>query len=59
MGMLSSSHMVVQGAETSVAVGLEWAHAQFVGQGKSLAVVGFGLFGLRGLAPCRNLTEEA
>jgi hypothetical protein len=40
-------------------VGLERAHAEFLGQGKGLAVVGFGWLDLRGLAPRRNVTEEA
>ena len=42
-----------------MAVGLERAHAEFVGQGEGLLVVGFGLLDLRGIAPRRNLAEEA
>ena len=42
-----------------MAVGLERAHAQLLGQGQGLLVVGFGLRALRGLAPRRNLAEEA
>ena len=49
----------VQRAEAKVAVGLQRAHAEFLGQGEGLAVVGFGLFDLWGLAPRRNVTEEA
>ncbi len=49
----------IQGAEAAVAVGLERAHAEFLGQGEGLAVVGFGLLDLRGLALRRNLAEEA
>ena len=49
----------IQRAEAAVAVGLERAHAQFLGQGEGLAVVGFGLLALRGLAPRRNVAEEA
>ena len=41
-----------------MAVGLERAHAEFVGQGEGLAVVGFGLLDLRGLALRRDLAEE-
>jgi hypothetical protein len=33
----------IQGAETAVAVGLEWTHAQFISQGESLAVMGCSL----------------
>ena len=40
---LSLADLGVQGAEAAVAVGLERAHAQFLGQGEGLAVVGFGL----------------
>ena len=42
-----------------MAVGLERAHAEFVGQGEGLLVVGFGQLDLRGLAPRGNLAEEA
>ena len=42
-----------------MAVGHEWAHAEFVGQGEGLVVVSFGLLALRGLAPRRNVAEEA
>jgi hypothetical protein len=41
-----------------VAVGLERAHAEFLGQGKGLAVVGLGLAVLWWLTLSRNLTEE-
>jgi hypothetical protein len=41
-----------------VALGLERAHAEFLGQGKTLLVVSFGLRALRGLAPRRNVAEE-
>jgi hypothetical protein len=40
-------------------VGLERAHAEFLGQGEGLLVVGFCLFNLWRHAPCRNVTEEA
>ena len=42
-----------------MAVGLERAHAELLGQGEGLAVVGFGLIALRRLAPRRNVAEEA
>ena len=41
-----------------MAVGHEWAHAEFVGQGAGLLVVGFGLSNIRGIAPRRNVAEE-
>ena len=40
-----------------MAVGLERAHAEFLGQG--LVVMDLGRLSLRGLAPCRNVAEEA
>jgi hypothetical protein len=40
-------------------VGLERAHAECLGEGDGLLVVGFGLLALRWLAPCRNVAEEA
>ena len=39
----------VQGAEAQVAVGLQRAHAEFVGQGQGLLVVGFGLCNVGGV----------
>ena len=42
-----------------MAVGLERTHAEFGGQGKGLAVVGFGRHALQRFAPCRNVAEEA
>ena len=42
-----------------MAVGLERAHAEFLGQGEGLAVVGCGVLDLRGIAPRRNVAEEA
>ena len=41
--------MAYRGPKAPVAVGLEWAHAEFLGQGEGLAVVGFGLRGIRGI----------
>ena len=42
-----------------MAVGLERAHPQLVGEGEGLLVVGFGQCGVRGIAVCGNLAEEA
>ena len=44
--------------EAEVAVGLERAHAQFLGQGEGLAVVGLGWLDVWGLALRGNLAEE-
>jgi hypothetical protein len=41
-----------------VAVGLEWAHAKFLGQGQGLPVIVCGRFDLRGLTLRRNVAEE-
>jgi hypothetical protein len=40
-------------------VGLERTHAEFLGQGEGLLVVGCSLCSLRGLPPRRNVAEEA
>ena len=58
-GLLPPADPGIQGAKAEVTVGLERAHAKFVGQGEGLAVVVFGLIALRGLAPRRDLAEEA
>jgi hypothetical protein len=57
--LLPLSYLDVQRAETEVAVRLEWTHAEILGQGEGLAVVGFGLFNLWRLASRRNVVEEA
>ena len=49
----------VQCAEAEVTVRLERTHAEFLGQGQSLMVVGFCQSGLRRLTPRRDLAEEA
>jgi hypothetical protein len=41
-GLRSTAGLVVQPAQPVVTVGLERAHAQFLGQGQGLLVVGFG-----------------
>jgi len=41
-----------------MAVRLERAHAEFLGQGQGLAVAGFGLLTLWGIAMCGNVAEE-
>jgi hypothetical protein len=58
-GLLPLTGLRIQRAETVVAVGLERAHAEFLGQGQGLPVVGFGRLAFRSLAPRRNIAEEA
>ena len=41
-----------------VVVGLERAHAEIVGEGEGLAVMGGGWLALRGITPRGDLTEE-
>ena len=48
-GLLPLAGGGVQGAQPEVAVGHERAHAEFVGQGQGLLVVGFGLRGVGGI----------
>jgi hypothetical protein len=57
-GLLCSSHLAIQRAETAVAVGLERTHAQCLGQGERLLVVRFSLLGLRRLSLRCNLAKE-
>ena len=57
--LLWTAYPIIQDTETAVAVGQEWTHAQFVGQGKGLAVEGFGLLDLRGVTLRSDLAEEA
>jgi len=42
-GLLYLSGLEIQGAKATMAVSLEGAHAQFLGQSKGLAVVSFSL----------------
>jgi hypothetical protein len=64
MAAVSAAHQLwtacldVESAQATVAVRLEWAHAEFVGQSEGLAVVGCGRLDLRGLALCRDLAME-
>ena len=59
MGMRLLASLGIERAQPQVAVGLERAHAQFLREGEGLAVAGFGLFDLLGMAMQRNLAEEA
>ena len=58
-GLLRLVDLGVQHTKAEVAMGLERAHAELIGQGQGLAVVGFGQPALRRLAPRRNVAEEA
>jgi hypothetical protein len=48
----------IECAQTPVRVGLERAHAECVGQGEGLLVVGSGRVGVQGSAMRGDLTEE-
>jgi hypothetical protein len=48
--MLLLADRGIQSAEAPVAVGLERAHAEFVGQGEGLEVVGLGLLSIGGIS---------
>ena len=56
--LLSLVCLDVQNAEAEVAVRLERTHAEFLGQGKGLAVVGCSGFDLWGIAMRMERTEE-
>ena len=56
--MLPLVELRIQHAETSVAVGLERAHADRLGQSKGLAVLAFGLLDRRGSAVGSDVAEE-
>ena len=57
-GLLALAGLAIQPAQAEVAVGLQWAHAECLGQGQGLLVVRFGWLDLRGIAPRRNVAEE-
>ena len=48
-GLLTTAGLAVQPAQPVVAVGHERAHAEFLGQGQGLLVVGFGLRDIGGI----------
>jgi hypothetical protein len=54
--LLAPSHLTIQRAEVAVTVGLEWAHAQFIGQGEGLPVLVLRLFDRWGIALRSDLT---
>ena len=53
-----ASQGAIQDAEVAVAVRLEWAHAQFLGQRQGLAVGRFSQDGICRLALGHNVPEE-
>ena len=58
-GLLPLADLGIQRAEAEVAVGLERAHAELLGQGEGLAIMGFGLLAHPEARAARNLAEEA
>ena len=48
-GLFLPADLGIQVPRPQVAVGLERAHAEFLGQGEGLLVVGFGLLGIGGI----------
>ena len=50
--------LCIQGAEATVAVRLEWAHAEFVGQSEGLSVADFGLYDVWRIAMQSNLAQK-
>ena len=58
MRLLSLAGPGVEGAETEVAVRLQRAHAEFLGQGEGLVVVGGGLVDVWGLATHDDVAEK-
>src|SRR5262245_30523488 len=57
-GLLLHSGRGIQGTEAAVAVGRKRAHAECLGEGEGLAVVGFGLVDVWWLAPPGDLAQE-
>lgn len=58
-GLLPLTSRGVQGAEAEVTVGLERTHAEILGQGKGLAVVGFSRLDIRGVAMNGDAAEQS
>src|SRR5215813_9048051 len=57
-GLLPLASRGIQRAQAQVAVGLERAHAEFLGQGEGLLVVRCGWLVLWRLAPRRNVAKQ-
>ena len=48
VGLLSPADLRIEDTEAAMGMSLEWAHPQLLGQGKGVAVGGFGWLSLRG-----------
>ena len=59
MCLLPLAGLGVEGAETQVTMRLQRAHANLLGQGESLAVLGGGLVDVWGLATHGDLAKES
>src|SRR5262245_30953869 len=59
MGLLPLAYLCTQRPEAAVAVRLEWAHADLLGQGEGLLVVGCGQLTLRGIVIHGDVAEES
>jgi len=57
--MLLLAGLGIQGSQTTMAVGHAWAHAECLGQGASLRVMGFGLRGIGGVGVGLDNTQLA
>src|SRR5262245_48799326 len=57
--LLLPSCLQIEFAKAEMAVGQEWAHAEFFCQGEGLSVVDLGVFDMRWVMLSRNLAEEA
>jgi len=57
-GLVRPADLVVKGTEAAVAVDLERAHAEFIGQREGLLIIVFSLLDTLGLAMCGNFAEE-
>jgi len=58
VGQCTTVCLAVQRAETVVTVRLQRVHAEFLGQGEGLLIVGLGLLDIRRLAPCCDVAEQ-
>jgi hypothetical protein len=57
-GLLPLAGLGVQRAKAEVAVGLEWTHAEFFGQGEGFPVVGCGWLDVGGLVLGMDVTQK-
>src|SRR4029450_576480 len=57
--LLPLATLGIERAKAPATVRLEPAHAEFLSQGEGLVVMGFGGIAIPGIAPRRNVTDEA